>query len=417
MVPVHLVRRLAVVAAFGLLAAPTLRAQSKTVWHHQFPTKILDARVFFSSGHLGVLTEEGLSALAADDGSEVWQVPRAYGLATQAFTHLDVVWQPDSVALIELDHGNRVWSLKRSLQIDSLAWVQFLPDRNLLLGWGFTGDSGFSIAGASLDAGELLWRQDTLCRGVPQLRKNWKELAVTEWQPIMLDTDSTVVIFPRRGGVMRLDSRTGALLWRVDTLAATEPPFVRGGYARTDFDTTRGVVLVPFHQRVMAVRGSDGKILWTRAAKFPSRLADIRVTPHGYLVRGYFKQDKPSTHVKPFVDLLDPTTGQSRWAKPHTEIDDASVMTVQGYYAPDPKPVADPRYARALWAQRFVYILTGAKDSTGTKGFSVVQLDKTTGAEAGRIWVNDRSPDYRIDPAGGMLYLFTDERTVEALRF
>ena len=86
-------------------------------------------------------------------------------------------------------------------------------------------------------------------------------------------------------------------------------------------------------------------------------------------------------------------------------------------YVPGPKPVADLRYARALSARRYVHILTGAKDSAGTKGFSVVRLDKTSGEEVGRVWVNERSPDYVVDGAAGLLYLLRDERTVEALRF
>lgn len=51
---------------------------------------------------------------------------------------------------------------------------------------------------------------------------------------------------------------------------------------------------------------------------------------HGYVVRGYFKGDKPSAAVKPFVDLLDPATGRSRWPRPARDLDDASAMVVQG---------------------------------------------------------------------------------------
>ena len=72
---------------------------------------------------------------------------------------------------------------------------------------------------------------------------------------------------------------------------------------------------------------------------------------------------------------------------------------------------------RRLAAQFPILVLTGAKDSAGTKGFSVVRLDKTSGEEVGRVWVNERSPDYVVDGAAGLLYLLRDERTVEALRF
>ena len=79
--------------------------------------------------------------------------------------------------------------------------------------------------------------------------------------------------------------------------------------------------------------------------------------------------------------------------------------------------MASPYGRGMLLEARFAYMLTGAEDSTGTHGFSVVKVDKVTGQEVGRAWVHDRSPDYRIDAKEGMLYLLRDKLTLEAIRF
>lgn len=514
MVPVRPARRLAAVAAVGLLVAQPLAAQSRPVWHHQLPAEIKGARVF-PNGHLGVFTDSGLVVLGAEDGRERWRAPGVCCYQGRELAAVGVLWGRDSAAVADLDQGRTLWILQRSVPIDTFAGFHLVPERNLLLGYGGVGDSGYRVVAASLDSGVVRWQQDTLFRRVRNLRKQRDQIALAEWQPPLFDSDSTVVIFPTRGGAMRLDTRTGALLWRLDSLAEVEPPFARAGYARMVADSAAGVVLLPYEQRLMAVRASDGRVLWNRG-KFPSRLAEVEVTPHGYLVRGYYKGEKPSTSVKPFLDLLDPGTGESRWGPKVRGIDDASAMLVSGdtvwlaskrwllsmalprgelrertrlslkgdelpaaieehdgafvllsphnllgverdgrvrwqrhypapgssflskvigatllvgtaalahahgyqpIYVPGPKPVADLRYARALAARRYVHILTGAKDTAGTKGFSVVRVEKTSGEEVGRVWVNDRSPDYLVDGAAGLLYLLRDERTVEALRF
>ncbi len=94
-----------------------------------------------------------------------------------------------------------------------------------------------------------------------------------------------------------------------------------------------------------------------------------------------------------------------------------AVTNTTPIYLPGPRTVADPRWTRAIEARRYLHILTGAKDLAGTKGFSVVRLEKATGKEVGRVWVKERRPDFRIDGATGVLYLIRDRREIAALRF
>ena len=518
MLPIRaVVRRLAAampaLAATTLLApgAPDLGAQSTPVWQHGVDAPIREG-VVLSNGYVAVRTDGGVTVLAPEDGHELWRQPRVCCFWGAGLTDFAVALRPDRGAVVDLEHGREQWRL-RDLPIDSMVGARDIPGRNLLLAYGSTGKGGMRLVGASLDSGVVRWRQDTLFSDVPDLARKWQEISLSLPPQVLLDSDTTLVAFPTRGGVMRLDSRTGALLWRIDALARTEPPL---GVAYAGLTADSSVILVPYERHLMAVRRADGKVVWDHSGDFPSRLAQIAVTPQGYLVRGYFKGREPSPQIKPFVDLLDPATGRSRWPTAIGDIDDASAMLVRGdtawlasqrrllaialptgevrrvgefkfkgdefpvameevdgklvllsdhnlvgvtpsgevrferyyerpgsslfskivdaglfvgmsvaisatgsqpVYVPGPDPVADPRRLRALQERRYVHMLTGEKDTTGTKGFSVVRLEKATGQEVGRVWVNARSPSYMIDGAAGALYLVRDKTRLEAFHF
>lgn len=504
---------LRVFLAIALLAsgALDLDAQSTPVWKHSVDSPISEG-VVLSNGYVAVRTEGGLTVLSPEDGHELWRKPAVCCFWPAGLTDFAVALRPDRGAVLDLEHGQEQWRLG-DLPIDSMVGARDIPERNLLLAYGSTGKGGMRLVAASLDSGVVRWRQDTLFSDLPDLAHKWQEIRLSLPPQLLLDSDTTFVVFPTRGGVMRLDSRTGALLWRIDALARTEPPL---GVAYASLTADSSVILVPFERHLMAVRSADGKVLWDHPGDFPSRLAQIEITPHGVLVRGYFKGHAPSPQIKPFVDLLDPATGQSRWPKSIGDIDNASAMLVRGdtawlasqrrlvaialgsgevrrvgafkfqgdefpvameevdgsfiilsdhnlvgitpsgevrfqryygrpgsslfskiadvgllvgmsaaiaatgsepTYRPGPDPVADPRRIRALQERRYLHILTGAKDTTGTKGFSVVRLEKATGEEVGRVWVNARSPMYMIDGAAGVLYLVRDKSTLEAFHF
>jgi hypothetical protein len=67
-------------------------------------------------------------------------------------------------------------------------------------------------------------------------------------------------------------------------------------------------------------------------------------------------------------------------------------------------PVLTARYGRTTEAVNYVYFLTAAPDSTGREGYSLVLLDRRDGRELGRLWFDERSPDYRLDAVSGAVY-------------
>lgn len=80
-------------------------------------------------------------------------------------------------------------------------------------------------------------------------------------------------------------------------------------------------------------------------------------------------------------------------------------------------PMLSTRYGRASQAVNYYYLFTEAPDSLGQKGFSLVLLDRRDGRELGRLWFDDRSPDYVLDHVSATVYVRDSDREVVARRF
>ena len=65
----------------------------------------------------------------------------------------------------------------------------------------------------------------------------------------------------------------------------------------------------------------------------------------------------------------------------------------------------------------YAFMYTRAPDRGGRQGFSLVRLRKADGEENGRVWLDDRSPDYELDAGAGVVYAKRGSREVVALSF
>jgi outer membrane protein assembly factor BamB len=516
-----MVRRVVVGALCIALARPEAHAQTTAAWRHQAFREINYFRVT-TTGSVVVVTDSGAVALDPSDGHTLWERRGNVGYIGLGLSSVGMVPTAERWEIVDLESGQTRWAVE-DLPLSGAHTFLALDRLNLMLVDGPSNAGPFTLVAASLDSGIVRWRLDTLLSHVQKLADRSKDLPLAEAQPLLLDTDSTAVVFPRRGGILRIHTGTGALLWRADTLVDEEPLRVRWGYAPMVADSD--LVLVPYDRRLMAIVREDGRVLWDHGDKFPSQLAQIVPTQHGILVRGYYKQDKPSDSIDGFIDLLDRATGRSLWTRPMKDLKNPTALLVRGdtaYFAgkdrffaldlpsaklrqvaeldfkggespwlieerggalvllssqnlacvetggatrfhkyyPAPgaslfskimstaaivglnmalgagaqslanssggmvvypqmvdNPVLSLRYKATLEADRYTHLLTSAEAADGRRGFSVVRLEKETGAEAGRVWVDDRSPDYALDPASGTVYLLRDKRVIEALRF
>ena len=65
-------------------------------------------------------------------------------------------------------------------------------------------------------------------------------------------------------------------------------------------------------------------------------------------------------------------------------------------------------------AETYTFMYTRAADAAGREGFSLVRLRKADGVEAGRLWFDDRSPEYLLDVASSAVYWKRTEREIVA---
>jgi hypothetical protein len=65
----------------------------------------------------------------------------------------------------------------------------------------------------------------------------------------------------------------------------------------------------------------------------------------------------------------------------------------------------------------YSFMYTKAPDRAGRQGFSLVRVRKADGEETGRVWLDDRSPDYELDALTGVVYARHGNREIVALAF
>jgi outer membrane protein assembly factor BamB len=134
-----------------------------------------------------------------------------------------------------------------------------------------------------------------------------------------------------------------------------------------------------------------------------------RVSPDGHVVyRRYYKAPGASFWAKlGSTALIVGLNALSYAATPPGGL--ATIIT--------DNPVLSARYGRATRAVNYYYMFTEAPDSLGQKGFSLVVLDRRDGREMGRMWFDERSPDYRLDHVTGTVYVREGGNEIIARRF
>jgi outer membrane protein assembly factor BamB len=85
-------------------------------------------------------------------------------------------------------------------------------------------------------------------------------------------------------------------------------------------------------------------------------------------------------------------------------------------YAPLLDLTMTPRIEALEAAADETYFYTRDPDAAGREGFSLVRL-LSDGTEGGRIWINERSPDFSFDAASRRVFLKSDRKRIVALGF
>ena len=105
--------------------------------------------------------------------------------------------------------------------------------------------------------------------------------------------------------------------------------------------------------------------------------------------------------------------GASAWMKALTIAAAAAAESAGGQSGPvtfsvrvDPSGVLSARYGATFEAPENYFMYT-EMPSDGRKGFSLVRVNKESGDETGRLWLDKRSPKYTIDDLTETVYFQT----------
>jgi outer membrane protein assembly factor BamB len=388
-----------------------------------------------------------------------------------------VVTRGERMDVLDLRTGETRWHTA-TFALAARGWLPLLDPDTLMLLYGRTATSPAALWAVEIGSGRLRWRQDSLFVTEPKVFGSGGVSYLFGHQPPLADSDTTLVLYLSADGPMRLDARTGALLWRSDALRGATVPALRDGYAPVR--AWHGTLFVPSDDSILALRAADGRPAWAAAHRFKHKVIRMEPTREGLLARG-----------SDWLDLLDPATGGSRWRAPvplkqatrivlrgdtvyvaadkkilAIQIGDGAVRTIAAvsfkegespsgftvweagiilnswhnlmlvdrggairYHRVYPSPKqsfgealkagagADVLRPTTRWAGPHIYFFTGAPDDAGREGFSLVKVEPAQGREAGRLWFDERVPAYSLEPTSATAYYQPDDRTLDAVPF
>lgn len=315
--PSHLVSFL-----FLLCTGVPPRASAQTeLWRHT-TTQDIKLLALTPYGSLLVGSDTMVVALDPVTGRAIWQyrpqpslVPT---LSVPGFTGLATL----NGVVLDLATGVERWRMR---DLTGTAWREYRPvaERGLVLALMEAPDSGLALVAADLATGRVVFRHDSLFADLDVRLRRSVNLA---WAAPLFDSDTTVVLWFGVVPPLRLHARTGQLLWRADS---TWPSNTQNlGVRIADMLLAGGRVFVPDGHRLLALDAATGRVLWGRDRNLPSPLAQMELTTRGLLIRGSRFGDR---NLAPFLDLLDPATGASRWPRAYRRnLGDTSPFFVRG---------------------------------------------------------------------------------------
>jgi outer membrane protein assembly factor BamB len=320
------------VALSALFTVSHLRAQSDVLWRYS-SKEAISRTILDAKGHLLVITESGLTALDPDSGSRVWR--HGTGGIPWVLRHISedrlLVGSGRTLAVLDLASGDTVWRRTDLPDLDK-TWVDtdrqdssaILQTRNgfavldltsgrtawdstalpegavvreffrlrsldLLMLILQTPASPVTMVGVDIESGVVRWSDTAMFRaGVKFKRVRGVEYAVVH-PPVILD-DSTLVLYFSTEGPIRLDPRTGEVLWRSKALADAEVPTTRDGYPPSRL--LDSLLVVPSDKRLVALDVATGQERWRTSGEFPEKPGWL-LTGARALVTGNFGTGKP----------------------------------------------------------------------------------------------------------------------------
>ena len=305
-----------------LAGAAVLTQQSSPAWRFTSRDTIGDVRLT-PFGTLAVQTGGGAYVLDVATGQPIWSRPEIRAFNVLEFTAYGLARTDSGFELVDLQNGTPRWSFPNSsVRVRSHA---VMPDRQLVLLYGVADTNPMVVHAIDIASGAVRWSRGDWFASPRKLASRRSSIELDD-HAVFWDSDSAMVLYPSHGGPIKVNGRTGEFIWRVDSLVSLTPPdpFNRSG----ELLAGDGRIFVPYGKRVLAVEGATGRVLWDHHDKYDGLIAQMELTRQGLLIRGRPDRDDPVT--APFLDLLDPETGVSRWNGALEDLSYATAFTLIG---------------------------------------------------------------------------------------
>jgi len=340
--PARLGRVFAPAAIVVSLLTAIAFAQTPPAWKEKLPADV-KAFGFAPTGAVLVQLKNGLFAADPESGTHLWSRPDVQDHSLVAGTPFAVFTTAAGQTIAGIESGQDRWSLA-GLGFSTIKGMVHLPAVDLLLVYGVTPKSAHTLVACRYGSGEKVWTQTSLYAEAALAPKASK----VEYRTWLLDTEASVVLDPSHDGLLRLDLKTGNLLWRIPESALESKGDPLGLMAADR-------VVLGFYdsgKRVLGVALDEGKVLWTRKEKFPRPVLQSAATPSGVLVRGSFEVSNQGSKVSwhPYLALLDPATGATKWMLEKDVYQGRSAFLIEGNAVLEAAPEAIVSYDAATGA-------------------------------------------------------------------
>jgi outer membrane protein assembly factor BamB len=325
------------VVAISLLVvrAATLSGQeasaSDIAWQYTSPGPI-QWFCLCSGGRAIVATDSVLTALDAAGGSKAWQLKDLPNLSAGLFLGPNdsvpgMSYQKDKLVVFDMATGTPIWAQDSLPAEERILAYYRLARRDLLLLFlqppKKSGSKTPILAAMRLSTGEKLWQRNDIFAQPLKFGGEGGVSDITTYQRLILDSDSTVLIYLTRDGPIRLDTRSGATLWQGKALAGRPVPSMNETEPYAGMMVYDSVLVVPTAEHLLALDTRDGHLVWEQSADYPKRPSYLDRPTAGILVKT----------GSAYVTVVDPATGKARWSRPLTvEISGAAYELTEDRY-------------------------------------------------------------------------------------
>jgi outer membrane protein assembly factor BamB len=320
----------AALAAASIVFGPPARGAAQalpagdTAWRYRASSDMQFMRLC-STTELLIAAEKALIALDAGTGAVLWQLDGLPDLDAGLFwghcgAATGLSYRKDKLVAFDQASGRRLWDASALPPFQEIRGFVGLGERDLLLLFLRTAASDHSLAAVQFSTGALRWQRDDLFAQSPRFAGRAGVSDIAEYQAVITDSDTTLILYVSADGPLRLDARSGATLWKGEPLGPRVPSLADHAAMRV----VDSILVIPRDNGVAGLDVRDGRRVWDQSTLLPTHASRLVPLPAGLLVRA----------GRAHVTVIDPATGSPRWAHPLTATTDGVAYEIVGerYY-------------------------------------------------------------------------------------